>query len=563
MRNDHDQRAQTALLATLLAFFYCACAHTVQARRDNGKISAVGEHVRGLRKGPWTDYYASRQKLDEGYYEDDLRTGLWTYWFENGNKEMEGRFADELQDGDWEYWHESGALRARGRFEQGFEEGLWQFHERSGALEREGTYELGKPVLRWTVFHPDTAVRESGNYHAGVRVGAWTTQDAAGNKTESSYPFPAGLELVEEHFTDSTIKRTGFLRDGVPAGRWNSYHPGGKLRMECCFSKGKPNGRACAWREDGKLLASGSLEDGCVTGEWVFYRGSTEDKRVFKETRPHQAFSGDWSPASSAENPGCTVVETWLAELCSPRQPAPIPAVPSPVTPVPLPTPVSDNPPDIPVPPQLLTEYEIKALRELAKLYGSGIPDRHDEEDWTSVPQRMNPTPKTGVATPADLKGRKLRLKHFKTADGGKINLDDYAGKKNVLVTILKGFGGQVCVYCEAQTKGLEDYADEFAALDTEVVIVYPGPENGMKAFLEAYQDDLGAGEKPTHKLLYDSELTLTRELRIKHSMAVPTSILLDRNGIIQWSHVAKDDRERPSAEDVLKEIAALPKDNR
>jgi len=124
-------------------------------------------------------------------------------------------------------------------------------------------------------------------------------------------------------------------------------------------------------------------------------------------------------------------------------------------------------------------------------------------------------------------------------------------------------FGGQVCVYCTAQTKALADFVDRFAALDTKVVAVFPGPASGMEAFREAYRRTYGRGEKPPFELLYDADLALTRALHIEDNIAVPTSLLLDRQGIVRWSHVAKDHADRPSAKQILGRIREMEKQAR
>src|SRR6185503_5352221 len=108
------------------------------------------------------------------------------------------------------------------------------------------------------------------------------------------------------------------------------------------------------------------------------------------------------------------------------------------------------------------------------------------------------------------------------------------------------------------QTKALADQADKFAALDTEVVVVFPGPASGLEAFFEAYRRTFGPGEKPPFKMLYDRDLTLTRALHIEGNIAVPTSIVLDREGIVRWCRVAKDPADRPSAKEILEQLAAL-----
>jgi len=261
-----------------------------------------------------------------------------------------------------------------------------------------------------------------------------------------------------------------------------------------------------------------------------------------------------------ADLPGWEAVETWVAEIGSPRQPAPIQPVVAPQPSTPAPTRGTDDVSGIPARAQPWTEYEIAALPGLIRLYLTGEARISTVHDWKVQVMRGHPSaPAAAVSAPEDLIGRTLPTKRFARADGGEIDLDDSRGKQNVLVTILRGFGGHVCVYCTAQTKALAELADKFAALDTEVVVVFPGPASGLEAFLEAYRRTFGPGEKPLFPLLYDRDLTLTRALHIEGNIAVPTSILLDREGIIRWCRVAKDPADRPSAQEILERIAALP----
>src|SRR5262249_55417371 len=85
--------------------------------------------------------------------------------------------------------------------------------------------------------------------------------------------------------------------------------------------------------------------------------------------------------------------------------------------------------------------------------------------------------------------GRPFPIKRFQVADGGALDLDSLKGRK-VLVVVLRGFSSGVCVYCDAQTKALSaaDALAAFADLGVETLLVYPGPESGWEAFLEAWR---------------------------------------------------------------------------
>src|SRR5204863_206243 len=161
-----------------------------------------------------------------------------------------------------------------------------------------------------------------------------------------------------------------------------------------------------------------------------------------KQARPRATFSGEWSPASSADRPGCAAVETWLSEVCSPHQPAPIRYAPA--------------------------------------------------------------------VTPAA----------YMTSDA------------------------------EHDVSGITTRALPWTEYDSDA----------LPALLEAYKRTFGTDEKLPYKLLYDADLVLTRALHIEDNIAVPTSLLLDKHGVIRWSYVAEDYADRPSAQQILNEIGRLPK---
>lgn len=557
----HVQRSLPHV-AWLLALACSACAarHAITLRRDDGTISSTGSQSSGLRDGHWVDYYANGNKQSEGDYVRDVQDGHWTWWYENGNEEMEGAFVKQRREGEWRSFHANGALRAVGSFENGFEEGPWRFFDETGALEHEGSFEMGRPVLRWTWYRADGSISASGNHLAGVRVGDWILQDASGAKTMLSYPVPAHWELVEERFDDANVARAGFLRDGVPAGRWNGYHHGNKLRFTTRFENGEPNGRASAWSADGSFLAAGTLKEGCIAGEWTFARGDARQSTVFEFPRPRRTAAGDATPALATDLPFTSVVEACVAEICAPRQPEPLRSARVAAAPKADPTLPAADPSGIPARAQPWTEFERSALPKLVEHYASGSSYHsfYGEESSARIERDIALAPPAPVAKPEDLVDRELPVKHFTSADGSAVDLDAALGKRNVLVVVLRGFGGQVCVYCAAQTKALADRAEKFAALDTDVVVVYPGPSSGLEAFLQAYRRTFGAGDKLPYRLLYDNDLALTRALRIEDDMAVPTSLLIDKHGIVRWSYVAKDHADRPSADEVLRKIEEL-----
>ncbi|MFO0980399.1 MAG: redoxin family protein [Planctomycetota bacterium] len=541
-----------------------ACATHVEERFDTGSVAKSGDVVLGDQHGPWVYYYANGHKQAEGRYERDVQVGPWTYWYENGVKEMAGEFADERRTGPWTFWHQNGNLRARGRFERGFEIGEWTFFDAGGALERRGDFEQGKLVLRWIFFHPSGAKKAEGYFLGGVKVGTWQYWDEQGRLSEQSYPQVPGCEVAREFWDDGTLRREGFMRGGRPIGRWVSYHLTGARRLEGSFADGTPHGSFVAWDPAGALVAGGDVEAGRLTGDWQCQREGASQVFHAGEMRPAAVWTGAWSEASLAVSaPPQVVVETWLAELRSPIQKPPLP----------LPTAQPVSPPSTAVEAETLAKpkvparaqpWTVRELRELPRYvesYGTGAAagtwhsDRYDPSGTEDPPAAAHSGDRKRSTT---LLGRRLALTTFRAADGSTVDLKSYLGKKNVVIAIMRGFGGQVCVYCAAQTKALAKSAQQFHDLDTEVVVVYPGPESGVEAFQQAYARTFGEDERPPYRVLYDTDLAFTKELGIVDNLARPTSLIVDQHGAIGYAYVGKNIADRPSARNLLEAAQKL-----
>ena len=115
------------------------------------------------------------------------------------------------------------------------------------------------------------------------------------------------------------------------------------------------------------------------------------------------------------------------------------------------------------------------------------------------------------------------------------VNHADLRGK-NVLVVVLRGSvgrGREVCVYCTVQTQTLAERQGEFDDLNTEVVLVYPGPAAGLGAFKQAYESISSEMRAIPYYLVQDVGEQLVNDLDIGGDLAQPTTLLLDEEGLL------------------------------
>jgi antitoxin component YwqK of YwqJK toxin-antitoxin module/peroxiredoxin len=524
-----------------------------EVRHQNGALAQAGTVVEGKQQGEWAQWYASGVLQARGTYADDERTGTWTHWYENGRMRMTGAYRDDRQSGLWQFWHDNGALQCRGEFRQGREHGEWTFGHPSGQLQQRGCFQDGHRVLFWEEFYAHGAPRSAGNYLDDQPVGVWRRWDENGAVSEVTYPMPAGWSLVVETWDDGGVRRTGFLRDGAPAGLWLTRHRGGALRAIACFDGGVPREFA-AFGADGSELARGPLDAGRPAGSWQI-RDAGGERALDVVAEPRAPWDRQWSDASFAEQGApMQVAVRWLDELTSPAEAAPLAAVTR-GAPAPEPVPaVAVAPPqpriEAPTDPGAWTVSEREELQLLRRYYRDGwLPRSGAGGSYAQAAQRGRLG--SGDASIAEaIVGKELPVARFLTGDGGTLDLRSLRGKR-VLLVVLRGFTTQVCVYCFAQTAELVAVAPKLRALACEVVVMFPGSRSRLDAFVAACADEFG-GQPPPYHMVYDPDLDLARALGLQGNLARPSSFVLDRDGIVRHAYVAESETniaDRPSAQ--------------
>jgi peroxiredoxin len=124
-----------------------------------------------------------------------------------------------------------------------------------------------------------------------------------------------------------------------------------------------------------------------------------------------------------------------------------------------------------------------------------------------------------------------------------------------LVLVVLRGFPGYQCPYCVRQVQDFIDHASDFAAKNTRVLLVYPGPpgdlDQNAKEFLEK-QAELPANvvlvTDPDYRVtnLYGLRWAAPRET------AYPSTFVLDKKGTIVFEKISHSHGDRLSAEDAL-----------
>lgn len=153
----------------------------------------------------------------------------------------------------------------------------------------------------------------------------------------------------------------------------------------------------------------------------------------------------------------------------------------------------------------------------------------------------------------------------FLDRHGNKVDLASFREKSNVVLVVVKGmppgFGGAFCPGCLAQVHSLTANYEEFQKRGAEVVMVFPGPTDGLDKFLsDGKVDGTGGNPKVPFPLLKDTDLNAVRALGITGDLARPATYILDRKGNVVFAYVAGQDTtyDRPAVKALLDQLDKL-----
>jgi antitoxin component YwqK of YwqJK toxin-antitoxin module/peroxiredoxin len=432
--------------------------------------------------------------------------GTWTYWYDNGAKQAEGSWHKDYQDGQWVWWYADGRVKQVGAYAgQGIDpkklssaprSGHWRFWYDNGQLQCEGDYAQDRQVGQWRFFAKDGKPHAVGSFTAGVKDGAWTWWHANGQRKES-----------------------GAFANGLKVGEWTTYNDTGEVASVTSYTV------------DGKVIPLKPVVLAAPT-----------------PPPPAPAPVAAGTPAAPPPEVAVKVVEP-VAD--APARPATVEVKQAPAEQEQV-IPAADAQPISPttVAPSLWTASQEANAGQLVRLYDKGdivIPGYED-----------NLSTNTDDRQKRDLLGKPLTQTRFLSATGSVYDVAKQKDKKPVLLVVLRGFSGQVCLYCAAQTTAISKNIQKFNEMGVEVAVVYPGPVEAVGPFIEAVRSL--SKEPPPMPVALDVSLIAVRKLGIEDNLAKPTSLIIDKNGVVRYAYVGKTIADRPAVKDLLNECSRYVK---
>ncbi|MBI5772784.1 MAG: AhpC/TSA family protein [Verrucomicrobia bacterium] len=151
----------------------------------------------------------------------------------------------------------------------------------------------------------------------------------------------------------------------------------------------------------------------------------------------------------------------------------------------------------------------------------------------------------------------------LKTLDGQTVSLGDMTAKGRTVLVVLRGWPGYQCPLCTRQVQEFITSAPGFAEAKTRVVMVYPGPADGLKAHAQDFLKNKQWPKEFTY--LVDPDYAMVNAYGLRWSApketAYPSTFVLDRKGVVRFAKISKSHGDRTKAADVLAEVKKVSGD--
>lgn len=150
----------------------------------------------------------------------------------------------------------------------------------------------------------------------------------------------------------------------------------------------------------------------------------------------------------------------------------------------------------------------------------------------------------------------------LKTLDDQSVRLNDLTAKSRVVLVVLRGWPGRQCPFCTRQAHDFVSREEKFKADGVQVVMVYPGPADDLKAHADEFLQDKNWPKD--FLLVLDPDYSCTKAYGLRwdapKETAYPSTFIIGKDGKVVFAHVSKQHGDRVMADTVLKTLdSAMP----
>jgi len=152
----------------------------------------------------------------------------------------------------------------------------------------------------------------------------------------------------------------------------------------------------------------------------------------------------------------------------------------------------------------------------------------------------------------------------LKTLDDQTVRLSELTDKGNVVLIVLRGWPGYQCPICDRQVHDFIASETGFAEAKAQLIFVYPGPADDLKAHAEEFKSWRGKQWPKEFLYVLDPDYTLVNAYGLRweapRETAYPSTFVLDKNRVIRYAKISHSHGDRTKATEILQAVQSAKK---
>jgi thioredoxin-dependent peroxiredoxin len=149
----------------------------------------------------------------------------------------------------------------------------------------------------------------------------------------------------------------------------------------------------------------------------------------------------------------------------------------------------------------------------------------------------------------------------LKTLDDQAVQLSGLTSKGTVVLVVLRGWPGYQCPICDRQVQDFIASEVGFAKAKAQLVFVYPGPADDLKAHAQEFKDWKGKQWPKDYVYVLDPDYTMVNAYGLRwdapKETAYPSTFVLDKERVIQFAKISHSHGGRTKAAEILEAVQA------
>jgi peroxiredoxin len=150
----------------------------------------------------------------------------------------------------------------------------------------------------------------------------------------------------------------------------------------------------------------------------------------------------------------------------------------------------------------------------------------------------------------------------LKTLDDKLVELQNLTAKGKVVLVVLRGWPGYQCPICDRQVQDFIAAEPGFAVAKAQIVFVYPGPADDLKAHAQEFKGLKGRQWPNEFFYVLDPNYSMVNAYGLRwdapHETAYPSTFILDSKGVVKFVKISHTHGGRAKAADTLAELQKL-----